>query len=202
MSSALISESISEMCGMSTATTQRALNLLGSGVPAAQVAQSCGVSESRISQLMSQQEFSNAVQVLRFEKLQKQNLRDEEWDKLEDMTVERLNKLVGGGMIFQADKLLRVAQIANAAKRRGVSSPDSNQGAQSQVVQLVMPVQIVNKFTKDSNNRVVIAGDQTLVTIQSGSMTKLLGSRNSKDSEPETTTVKFNEVQTNEQRSP
>lgn len=177
MGSQLISESVSQMCGMSTSTAERALNLLGAGVSAVQVAQSCGVSESRISQLMSQSEFSEAVQVLRFARLQKQNLRDDEWDSLEDSAVERLKKRIESGMIHDDNKLLRIAQIANAAKRRGVASPDSNTGAQSAIVQLVMPVQIVNKFTKDSHNRVVEAGDQSLVTIQSGSMSRLLSSR-------------------------
>lgn len=206
MGSALISESVSEMCGMSTATAERALNLLGSGVPAVQVAQSCGVSESRISQLMSQHEFSEAVQRLRFDRLQKQNLRDEEWDSLEDSAVDRLKKRIDSGMIHDTNQLLRVAQIANSAKRRGVASPDSNQGAQSQIVQLVLPVQIVNKFTKDSSNRVITAGDQTLVTVQSGSMQKLLNGRNGSSgpgsgSSSGSEDVKFNEVQNNEQRT-
>jgi hypothetical protein len=70
-------------------------------------------------------------------------------------------------------EVARIYQIVNSAKRRGQSTPESIT-AQQEIVQLIMPISITNKFTVNAANQVIQAGHQPLITVQSGSMQRLL----------------------------
>jgi hypothetical protein len=70
-------------------------------------------------------------------------------------------------------EIARIYQIINGAKRRGQSAPESITASQ-EVVPLIMPTVITNKFTVNVNNQVIQAGQQPLITVQSGSMQALL----------------------------
>ena len=66
-------------------------------------------------------------------------------------------------------EVLKAIQVINAAKRRGSSAPD--QVVQQQTfINLTIPTQIVQKFQINPQNHVIQAGEQTLVTMQSGSL--------------------------------
>ena len=164
-----------------TSTEERALTLLGQGIEHSIVASAIGVSVSRISQLMSDPEFARRVSELRFSSLVKHNQRDEGYDSIED----RLQKKFEGTLDFMIKpmEILKGLQVINSLKRRGVSTPEQIIGQQT-VVQLSMPVQIINQYSTNQdiqvniNNQVVKAGQQELVTIQSSQMDKLLGARN------------------------
>lgn len=146
-------------------TEERALHLLGSGIPPETVAAACGVSVSRISQLLSDPEFTSKVAELRFQALDRHNQTDAKYDALEDRLLDSLKDCLP---LIQMEplKLLKAIQVINAAKRRGISSPDQIT-QQSQVVQLVMPQVLVQKFTTNIHNQVIQAGEQTLQTIPS-----------------------------------
>ncbi len=70
--------------GTSSSIEDRALVLLGAGIGGEAVANALGVTPSRISQLLSEQAFSDAVSTLRYENLQKHNNRDASYDTIED----------------------------------------------------------------------------------------------------------------------
>lgn len=154
-----------------TATEDRARKLLGQGIPAAAVASALGVSESRISQLMSDKTFAAEVQELRFHALQKHNDRDISYDTLEDSLLVQLKRSIP--MLLRPMEITKVLQVVNAAKRRGVSAPDATINQQN-VVNITMPTKIVQQFTTNVNNQVITAGTQDLNTIQSGAMKTLL----------------------------
>lgn len=154
-----------------TSTESRALILLGQGLGPETVASAIGVSVSRISQLLSETEFAAAVAELRFKNLSKHNERDNEYDKLEDELITKMRDLMP--FMVRPMEVARVLQIINAAKRRGSSTPESITNQQT-VVQLNMPVSIYQKFTVNANNQVIQAGQQQLITVQSGNMSKLL----------------------------
>jgi hypothetical protein len=165
-----------------TSTEDRALTLLGQGIGPEMVASAVGVSVSRISQLLSDPEFSAKVSELRFSALAKHNERDSAYDLMETQLQEKLKDLIP--YMMKPGEVLKAIQIINAAKRRGSSTPDSIINKQT-IVQLVLPTQIINSFTQNIqtniHNQVVRAGEQDLVTIQSGRMNSLLeGTRNSK----------------------
>jgi hypothetical protein len=148
---------------------ERAQQLLGQGIQASIVAQTLGVTESYISQLLSQQPFLEGVTKMRYEALQKHNARDAEYDSLEDELLIKLKATLP--LMFDPMKILRAIQVINAAKRRG----STEQGSVSQhnmVVNLTMPTAIIERFSvmKDANNQIIEAGSQKLVTIQSGTL--------------------------------
>lgn len=165
---------------MSTTTSlteERALELLGQGIPPEMVASAIGVTVSRISQLVSDPEFSARVAELRFQNLSAHTTRDKKYDTLEDELISKLSDLTP--FMVRPMEILKAIQIINAAKRRGASAPE-HVVSQSTVINLVMPTQIIKKFTVNTQNQVIKAGDQELITVQSGNMQKLLQSHASK----------------------
>lgn len=154
-----------------TTTESRALILLGQGLGPEVVAAAVGVSTSRISQLLSDPEFSAQVAESRYENLAKHNTRDNVYDAMEDTLLEKLKDCLP--YMMRPMEILKSIQVINAAKRRGSSAPEAITGQQN-VVQLLMPTQIIQNFTTNINNQVIKAGTQDLVTVQSSNMTKLL----------------------------
>lgn len=157
-------------------TEERALTLLGQGLNPETVSAAIGVSASRISQLLSEPEFANKVAEARFKNLSKHNERDNAYDALEDQLVTKLKDCLP--FMVRPMEVLKAIQVINQAKRRGSSAPEHITNQQT-VVQLTMPTQILQQFTMNINNQVVKAGEQDLVTVQSGAMNNLLkGSKN------------------------
>ena len=154
-----------------TSTESRALKLLGSGIGPEQVAAACGVSVSRISQLLSDPVFTEEVASLRFEALSKHNDRDGNYDSLEDKLLKLLEDCVPL-LGFKPMELLKAISVINAAKRRGQSAPDGILNQQT-VVTLLVPTKIVQKFTVNVNNQVISTGSQELLTMQSANLEKL-----------------------------
>lgn len=148
-----------------TGTESRALELLGSGLPPETVAAAVGVTVSRISQLLSDETFAAEVAELRYKNLANHNARDSSYDGLEDKLLEKMKDLIP--FMMKPSEILRAIQVINGAKRRGQSTPESIVNQQT-VVQLLMPTQIMQKFTTNINNVVVQAGEQELVTMQTG----------------------------------
>ena len=148
-------------------TEERALKLLGEGVAAEQVAAAVGVTPSRISQLLSDERFSARVAELRYINLSKHNARDASLDALEDEIIQKLQQTLP--LVMRPMELTRMLQTVNAAKRRGSSTPDAILTKQ-QVVTLNLPQVVINKFTTNIQNQVVQAGEQQLITMQSGTL--------------------------------
>ena len=153
--------------GLTTANTDRALTLLGGGVGAEAVAAALGVSPSRISQLLSDEAFSSKVSELRYTNLQSYNARDDKYDNLEDKLLLKLESSLP--LMVRPDSILKALATINGAKRRGQQSTE-NAAASKQIVNLVLPTKIVTTFITNSNNQVVQAGDQSLITMQSGTL--------------------------------
>lgn len=158
------------MATSTTSTTEeRALTLLGQGVPPTAVANALGVDISRISQLLSDETFSARVTEKKFESLSKHNERDTKIDSLEDALLQKL----GDTMPFMTRpmEILKSFSVLNAAKRRGQTAPESLTARQT-IIQLNIPQIIVEKFQSNIHNQVIQVGSQTLVTIPSGQLLK------------------------------
>lgn len=154
-----------------TTTAERALALLGKNINSEQVAAALGVSPSAISQLLSDPEFTSKVNELKFANLTKHSSRDARYDALEDRLLGKLDDLVD--CMTRPMEIVSTLVKINGAKRRGVNTPESLT-ARKEVVQLVLPIQILNNFQKNSQNQVIQAGDQHLITVQSATMKQLL----------------------------
>lgn len=158
--------------GMSSSTEERALVLLGQGYDTKIVASACGVSESRISQLLSDDIFKARVTELRFEHIQKFNKQDSEYDEMESLLTEKFKQSIP--LMMRPMELLKGLQVINAQKRRGSSAPDSVLATQ-QVVNITLPSVIINNFTSTKvetniHNQVTKVGDLDLTTMQSGTL--------------------------------
>ena len=110
------------MTSTTTSTESRALSLLGQGLGAEIVASAVGVTVSRISQLLSDPEFSAQVAHLRYENLAKHNQRDNKYDVMEDDLLDKMKDLIP--MMYKPFEVLKAIQIINQAKRRGASAPE------------------------------------------------------------------------------
>lgn len=150
-----------------TSTEDRALSLLASGLAPARVAEAVGVDISRISQLMSEESFKSKLNDAKFENLNKHNEHDAELDSIESTIVRKISENIDS--MYKPMELLRALQVLNAAKRRGSSAP-AQITEQSTLLNLLMPVKIINNFTTNVNNQVVKAGETDLITIQASSL--------------------------------
>jgi hypothetical protein len=162
-----------------TSTEERALELLGQGIPNSMVASAIGVSESRISQLFSDPIFAEKLARIRYENLIRNSKRDEKADLLEDLLLDKL--VATADFLMEPMKIAAIYAKVNAARRRGSSAPEAIT-AQQTVVSLVMPTTVINNFIKqniqvDTNNQVIKAGNQELITVQSHKMDSLVKNR-------------------------
>jgi hypothetical protein len=118
---------------------------------------------------MSNKHFSDRVARLRYENLQAHNKRDAEYDHLEDALIEKLKKAMP--LMVKPRDILDAMTRINSAKRRGQSAPDTSSNTQN-VVNLILPNVIAQKFVTNGQNQVTRAGDQSLLTMPSGDLRK------------------------------
>lgn len=158
-------------------TEERALSLLGQGCGPELVASAIGISISRVSQLLSDPIFAEKVAELRFKHLARHNERDQRADRIEDMLLEKLENIIP--YLMDPMKIVMAYTKINAAKRRGSSSPEAIT-SQTTVVSLNIPSVVINQHISaqniqvNTNNQVIRAGSQDLITVQSSNMEKLL----------------------------
>lgn len=145
----------------------RAMKLLGSGLAQETVALTLGVSPSYISQLMAQEEFAAQVLELRFLSLQKHNERDSALDSLEDSLIEKLRSSLA--FCVRPMEIVKAFQVINGAKRRGASAPEQI-SHQNNIVTVILPTQVIQKITVNAQNQAIRAGEQELITMQSGTL--------------------------------
>ena len=172
---------------------QQILEMLGGGLSAESVATALGVSPSLVSQLLSDEEFASAVTARRFAKLTKYNARDDRLDALEDECIKKLEEMLG--MVYKPMEVARIFQLVNAAKRRGTGADQAASTViNNQVVNLIMPQVLAQKFHANSDNQVVevvesaTATQQTneqqrhsLVTMPATGLTQLAAARRSQN---------------------
>lgn len=169
--------------GPTTATAERALKFLGEGHSLEVTAAACGVTLSRVSQLLADENFAARVASARYASLLRASDRTQKYEKIEDSILDKLEKSLC--MIFDPLKLARLLQVISAAKPKNVFTPSDLPAAQPTVA-LNIPQVVVNRFTTNIFNQVVevIEGNsdsnvkkQTLVTIQSKALDALAKSR-------------------------
>lgn len=151
---------------------EKAIAMLGSGTPASIVASALGVTESAISQLLSQDEFSKQVTDLRFKNLSRQTELDDRYTSMEETLLTKLEKVLP--LMTRPRDVVATLTAINGTKRRGASNLAGTVG-QSQVVNLTIPVTIAHKFVSNVNNQVVEVQDESgsassLITASSGSL--------------------------------
>lgn len=162
---------------LSTAVSieDKALELLGMGFEAAQVASALNVSAGRISQLVSDESFTKRLGELKYKNLIKHNETDNILDKIEKKLADKLEQTLP--LMMRPTEIANVLARVNGMKRRGASSPEAVTRTRP-VVKLQIPIAIIQKFQLNAAGQVISAGvgteSQDLVTIQSGLMNGLV----------------------------
>lgn len=144
----------------------KAINLLCRGISQVDVAKACGVDESRISQLMGDEEFKAKLIDAKFKKYGEQARMDETYDSMEAKLQQRFEALIP--MIHKPKDVLDAMQKLNAMKRRS-GIIDADQNKINEVATLTVPIAIINKYNivvDQSTNRVIEANGQPLLTAQ------------------------------------
>lgn len=155
-------------------------DLLGSGLSNELVASAVGCTPSYISQLMSEQDFADEVIALRAAFLQGNTRRDRGIDKIEEGLIERLEELMPA--LYKPNDVLRAFAVLNAAKRRGMAGQTAVSASQP-IVQLQIPVVVVQKFVVSKDSEVIEVSGQTLVTKPSHQLLKELVSAGGDDAD-------------------
>ena len=162
---------------LTNSTREKALDLLGDNIDPKVAAAALGISQSMISQYLSEDDFAAEVAARRYKTLLGNNSRDRKYDALEDKLLEKLERSLS--MIFDPMKLVAVLSKINAAHRRGANAPAQLNDAKPSVT-LNMPTFVLQKFTVQTNiNNQVVAvhgpdgSSQSLVTIQSKALSDL-----------------------------
>lgn len=154
-----------------TTTESKALDLLGSGAAPTQVALALGVDPSYISQLLAQEDFARQVTERRYQALIKNSSRDAALDSLEDALISKMKNLIP--LMCKPSEIIHAFTRINQAKRRALTATELPSQV-GNVISLTLPIQIVQHFQVNSNNQVIKAGAQDLVTVQSGRLPQLL----------------------------
>lgn len=160
---------------------QQVKELLGNGLPVSVVASAVGCTDSYITQLLADEEFSAAVSRLRVVALQANNQRDGKINSIEDMLISKLKEGVESGFFYKARDLLQAFSVVNSAKRRGTVQAESAALANTTVINLTIPAAIARRFTIDSRGEVLQVDEQTLVTMPTGQLLNSIGSRTGRD---------------------
>lgn len=144
-------------------------SLLGNGLSPETVASAVGCTPSYISQLLAEDEFRDLVTSRRVVAITARGDRDDKIDNIEDMLIEQLHDVVKAKAFYKPRDLLTAMSIINKAVRRG---PQQSQVADQvrPVVNITLPVAIQQRFVMTPNNEVVAVGEQTLVTMQAGTL--------------------------------
>lgn len=155
---------------------QRALALLGQGHAQSVVASALGVSESYISQLLSDEDFAAQVQECRVQSLSAATDIDNKYNKIE---MELLNKLEGVAKLFVSPRdILNALTKINAAKRRGAAAAPETV-PRERIVVLELPQKVQYNFVTNINQQVVeiqedgTENSQSLVTIPINELGKI-----------------------------
>ena len=154
------------------ATEEQVFNLLASGLPASMVASSLSISESYISQLLSNSEFRDRVSSARLSKSKNFIARDEKLELTEAKALERLSLLLP--MITKPAEAAKIYQVLNNAKRTVTALPTSNSPS-TQTVVLNLPKTASVSFTlSHATNQVMEVDGRSMAPLPASKVKELM----------------------------
>lgn len=144
------------------------LSLAEAGVPNKDIALRARVSESYVSQVLSEESYRRKVIESKLAVLDERTRRDAKYDELEDKLIEKMNKSVS--MLSKPRDIMNALIAINKAERRGASSAEIAEFAResdSTVVVLDIPERASIRVTKSRTGEVVAINDRNLITMDS-----------------------------------
>ncbi len=135
-----------------TVIGDRLLELLGAGLSASVAASAVGVTPGYVSQLMEEEDFRLEVQIRRAGKAQAAIAVDESWDSVEKQAIDRMKQMMP--MITKPADLIKIAEIANRAKRTARELEGADGGA-APTVSFTIPAGAEVHFQMNSSSQVI-----------------------------------------------
>ncbi len=175
----------------------RIKELLGQGLQQSIVASAVGCDPSYISQLMEREEFKNDVLVARAGKAEGGVKRDNSWDEVEDKALARALETIH--LIHRPTDLIRIAAMANTAKRRATESSNGSESA-SATVNLVLPKGANVIFQMNSQAQVVEVDGRSTAALPTQHLTKMMAERREEKAQQGVVEVAIPRAITNERK--
>lgn len=154
--------------------SERIKQLLGSGLSTSVVASSVGCEPSYVSQLLENDDFHNEVLALRAGKAEALVARDGNWDTIEDLALKRAADVLP--FVTRPQELIRIAAMANSAKRRATDFSAGSESASSTVT-LVFPESAAIHFQMNMNAQVVDVDGRSLQALPTKKLVEQLAQR-------------------------
>ncbi len=159
-----------------TSTTRnQALQLLAQNVAPSQVAAALGVTESAISQLLSQEDFSAELESVRVAATAEDLRYDERLDTAES---DALANIEGKLRFANMQQSLQAFKILNTARRRKESRVAAQQTGGGVVVNITLPTAIVPQYVTNPKNEIIEVEGKTMVSASPTRMEEILVARN------------------------
>lgn len=149
------------------------IELLGKGIPAAQVAAAVGCDDSYISQLLSSPEVYSRVTELRSAHFSEYVAEDEKLNTAEAAALDRVCSLVP--FITRPTEAVRVFGVLNAAKRRAVNAESSMPVVQTVSIELPEAARV--SFTLTADRQVIEVAGRSMATMPAKSLAARLEER-------------------------
>ena len=167
----------------SSPTRQNALQLLGQGVSPSQAAAALGVSESQISQYLSDEDFSAALQAQRASATAEDLAYDEKLDRVEEEFLGRIEQKAAFANLQQS---LQAFKVLNGAKRRKDSRIAPQSTGSGTIVNITIPVAVIPHYVTNSKNEIVEVEGKTMVSANPKRLEEMLRQRGSSALQSET----------------
>lgn len=152
----------------------RIKSLLGQGLSGTVVASAVGCDPSYVSQLMDQEDFRNEVLVAKATKAEAGVGRDAKWDQVEDIALDKAIQMLP--MVSRPSDLIRIAQMANAAKRRTTEFANGAESA-SPTVQLILPPSANIVLQMNAQAQVVEVDGRSMTPLPTAHLGKMIAAR-------------------------
>ena len=144
---------------------EQIIALAESGIAHSLIAKRTGVSESYISQVLSEDSIRAKTIQAQLSVLDERTARDAKYDAIEDALLEKTSQIVPN--LYKPQDIIKVLMMINKAERRGASSQQLAELANSRqdsVVPLELPERIRTKIIKSHTKEVISVNGRGLIT--------------------------------------
>jgi hypothetical protein len=154
----------------------QAISLLMAGVSTSQVASTCGVSDSYISQLKADPAVAEQLLSAGVALTVKDIEFDSRLESAEDLALQRIEKSLGYANMGQA---LMAFKVLNSARKRkdGAAPTGGGAGNVSVTVNLTLPAAASARYITNSSNEIVEVEGRTMLSATPKSLDAILAAR-------------------------
>ena len=155
-------------------TRDLVLEMLSQGLPPSVVAGTIGVTESAISQLMSDEDFAAEVQAKRVAQSKEDQQYDQKLDRAEETFLDRIEQKSGMANLQQSMQAFKILNGAKRKKERSTGPATQNIGT---IVNITLPVIVAPKYLLNQQSEIVEVEGKTMVSATPKSLDALVAAK-------------------------